>query len=87
MSTREKLIERFKSRPKDFTFSELEKLLAGFGFGLSNKGTTSGSRVKFINKAINASIDIHKPHKKGDSIKETALKGIYDYLVNINLIK
>ena len=36
MGTKEKLIERFKTQPKDFTFNELKTLLSGFGFELSN---------------------------------------------------
>jgi hypothetical protein len=54
---------------------------------MSNKGKTSGSRVKFINKEIQAAIIIHKPHKQGVPIKETALKDVYNYLINTNLIK
>ncbi|MDR1023265.1 MAG: hypothetical protein LBL94_08360 [Prevotellaceae bacterium] len=47
MSTKEKLIKRFLTLPKDFTFDELLKLLRALGFAMSNKGKTSGSRVKF----------------------------------------
>jgi hypothetical protein len=50
MGTKEKLIERFKRQPKDFTFDEMVKLLIGFGFSISHKGKTSGSRIRFINK-------------------------------------
>lgn len=32
MGTKEKLIERFKTIPSDFTFDELERLLAIYGF-------------------------------------------------------
>lgn len=32
MGTHEKLIERFKAIPSDFTFDELERLLNGFGY-------------------------------------------------------
>ena len=45
MGTKEKLIERFRSLPTDFTFDEMEKLLGYFGYERSNKGKTSGSRV------------------------------------------
>lgn len=38
MGTKEKLIERFKAQPSDFTFDELEKLLNCFGYTKSNKG-------------------------------------------------
>ena len=47
MSTKEKLIERFKRLPKDFTFDELTRLFGYLGFKLDNKGATSGSRVRF----------------------------------------
>ncbi|KAA6328992.1 hypothetical protein EZS27_022170 [termite gut metagenome] len=87
MSTTDKLIERFKKQPKDFTFDELCKLLGCFGYEKSNKGKTSGSRVRFINKVEKLIIDIHKPHSSGDPIKETALKEIYNKLVLDGLIK
>lgn len=58
----EKLIERLKSNPKDFTFEELETLLLALGFELSNKGRTSGSRVKFFKGSI--FIILHKPHQR-----------------------
>lgn len=38
MGTKEKLIERFKKQPNDFTFDEMEKLLSIFGYVKSNKG-------------------------------------------------
>jgi len=62
MGTKEKLIERFKRQPKDFTFEEMFKLLIGFGYTISNKGKTSGSRIRFINKVTKSVIDMHKPH-------------------------
>jgi predicted transcriptional regulator len=86
MSTKDKLIERFKKLPKDFTFDELVTLLSGLGFVTSDKGKTSGSRVRFQNSDIKAVIDVHKPHTKGDPIKETALRDIYNRLINNNLI-
>jgi len=87
MSTKEKLLERFRKQPKDFTFDELKSLLLGFGFVISNKGKTSGSRVRFQNTELKIIIDIHKPHTSGSPIKETALKDIYNSLLNNNLIK
>ena len=47
MSQIEKLIERLKSKPKDFTYDELKRLLNDYGFVENNKGKTSGSRVRF----------------------------------------
>jgi len=84
MGTKEKLIERFRSIPSDFTFDELERLLKIFGYERSNKGRTSGSRVLF--KDANGSpIMLHRPHP-GNIVKEYALKQVFDELKNRNLI-
>ncbi|GHT80425.1 hypothetical protein FACS189467_2530 [Bacteroidia bacterium] len=88
MSTKEKLIKRFLALPKDFTFDELTKLLVALGFSMSNKGKTSGSRVKFTNSQEPATIvQIHKPHTSGSPIKENALRDIQTKLIVANLIK
>jgi hypothetical protein len=86
MSSKDKLIERFKTQPKNFTFDELVTLLKHLGFIKSNKGKTSGSRVKFNNSTSNIAIHLHKPHTNGAPVKETALREIFNYLNNNNLI-
>lgn len=48
MGSKEKLIERFKRLPKDFTYDEVVRLFNVFGYTECNKGATSGSRVEFI---------------------------------------
>ena len=63
MGQKEKLIQKLKSRPKDFTFDEAETLLSYFAYRRSNKGRTSGSRVMFISDTY-ASILLHKPHPR-----------------------
>jgi len=87
MSTKEKLTARFKTLPKDFLFDELVSLLSNLGFEVSNKGKTSGSRVRFVNKEKQLIIDIHKPHTSGAPIKEMALRDIYNKLIYNCLIK
>jgi hypothetical protein len=77
MSTRDKLIERFKKHPKDFTFDELVRLLGYFGFTDNNKGKTSGSRVEFESKED--TIIAHKPHPS-NIMKGYQMKQIFDYL-------
>ena len=62
MGKLEKLIERLKSNPKDFTFEEMQSLLLALGFEFSNKGKTSGSRVKFFKDGV--CIILHKPHPR-----------------------
>ena len=62
MEKKEKLIEKLKSNPKDFTFEEMETLLTTLGFVRFNKGKTSGSRVMFRKEGI--PIILHKPHPR-----------------------
>lgn len=38
MGTKDKLIQRFISMPKDFTWEEMNKLLTNFGYEQSIKG-------------------------------------------------
>lgn len=85
MGTKEKLIERFKRLPSDFTFDELERLLIIFGYERSNKGKTSGSRVVFKDSQSHP-IMLHKPHP-GNIVKAYALKQVYDELVIRGYIK
>lgn len=49
MSKVEKLIEKLKSKPKDFTWDEKLKVLNYFGFEQMAQGKTGGSRRKFVN--------------------------------------
>jgi len=64
LSKIDKLIDRLKSRPKDFTWNELKKVLAHFGYEeIRQKGKSSGSRRKFINKEKKI-ISLHEPHPR-----------------------
>ena len=49
MGQKEKLIQRLKSKPKDFTFDDAETLLNYLDYIRSNKGKTSGSHIIFTN--------------------------------------
>lgn len=59
MTKAEKLLNRFLSRPKDFTFNELLRLLNNFGY---KEQQGSGSRVVFSNERSKHHIKLHKPH-------------------------
>ena len=84
MSTKEKLIKRFRALPKDFTWEELVRVFGVFGFTMSNKGKTSGSRVLFENN--DASFTIHKPHPK-NILKPYQMKDVLEFLKRIEVIK
>lgn len=64
MSGHEKLLKRFLRRPKDFTYDELESLLASFGYSTVRTGRTAGSRVAFVHEDTKHIIRLHKPHPK-----------------------
>ncbi len=66
MGTKDKLIERIKQRPVDFTFDEAKRLMSLLGYDLSNKGKTSGSREIFY-KEGRAPIMLHRPHPENSS--------------------
>lgn len=85
MGTKDKLIERFKRLPPDFTFDEMERLLAIFGYEKSDKGRTSGSRVIFKNRD-GRPIMLHKPHP-GNIAKRYAMKQVLDDLIESGLLK
>ena len=64
MSKAGKLLTRFLAKPKDFTYEELKKLLASFGYKEERAGKTAGSRARFKNAASGHEIKIHKPHPR-----------------------
>jgi hypothetical protein len=85
MSTRDKLIERFKSLPSDFTWDELVRLFGQLGYSPDNKGKTSGSRVVFVNNEADVSFTLHKPHP-ANVIKRSSMKKIYKFMIESELI-
>ena len=62
MSKLEKAIQRLKSIPRDYAYTEAKYILGQFGFMEMNKGKTSGSRVKFYRPSDGEMISFHKPH-------------------------
>jgi hypothetical protein len=84
MSRREKLIKRFLSCPKDFTWDELVSLLAGFGFEEVSPGKTGGSRRRFLNKA-QIVITLHRPHPQ-NILKRYQLEQIIEILQGEDLL-
>ena len=86
MSTKEKLVDRFKSQPNDFTFEELIRLFNLYGFEIGSKGKTSGSRMEFINYEKNLSFGVHKPHP-ANAIKSYVMKQLLEFLVDNNFIE
>ncbi len=85
MSKLDKLIARFLSHPKDFTYDELKKILTAFGYIEFTKGKTSGSRVAFIQPETKHIIRLHKPHP-GKILKAYQVNLVADELKKLNLL-
>jgi hypothetical protein len=83
MGKKEKLIIRLKGNPKDFTFDEMKSALESLGLEMSNKGKTSGSRVRF--QKGNIAIILHKPHPRKELL-EYQIKHILEILEKEGLI-
>lgn len=86
MGTKEKLIERFLTLPKDFTYDEVKRLLGLFDYSESSKGGTSGSRVEFVSGDGKNSYIMHKPHPS-NIIKGYVMKQLLTYIRENKLIE
>jgi len=86
MGTKEKLIKRFISQPKDFTFEEMIRLFGIFGFEVDNKGGTSGSRLSLVNKQKDLSYNMHRPYP-GNVMKMYVMKQVLQYMIDNGLIE
>ena len=84
MGQKEKLIQRLRSKPKDFTFEDAETLLKYLKYTRSNKGKTSGSRVMFMSNE-HGSILLHKPHPQKE-LKTYQIKQLLEILEQEGLL-
>lgn len=84
MTKKEKLIQRLKSKPKDFSWNETTSLLTGLGFIEIKKGKTGESRRRFAS-SNNVVITLHKPHP-GNILKRYQIEQIIEILSGEELI-
>lgn len=84
MGQKENLVQRLRSKPKDFTFHEAETLLGYLDYERLDKGKTSGSRVMFVNET-HGSILLHKPHPQ-NQLKAYQVKQLITILEQEGLI-
>jgi len=82
MTRSEKLLSRFLSRPKDFTYNELLRLLSSFGY---KEQQGSGSRIVFTNEGLKHNIKLHKPHP-GNVLKRYQIDLIINELKSNELL-
>lgn len=86
MSRFEKLLKRFLSKPKDFSYDELTRLLASLGYEKVSTGKTAGSRVAFVNPETRHIIKLHRPHPRLE-LKRYQLDDIEETLRNKGVIQ
>lgn len=59
VSRKDKLKARLLTRPRDFTFEELRRLLQHLGYEMQE---AEGSRVAFYREGSGSVIKLHRPH-------------------------
>ena len=84
MSRKEKLINRLKQRPKDFTWDELSNLLQSLGYKENKKAKTGGSRRRFVHESA-PTITLHKPHPQ-NILKHYTIAQILEVLKKEDMI-
>jgi hypothetical protein len=84
MSRRDKLIARLKSRPRDFTWEELVRLLEGLDYTEAKGGKSGGSRRRFVHPTAPL-IALHKPHP-GNIVKMYVVDEVLRVLTEEGLI-
>jgi len=82
LSTKDKMIRRLMSVPKDYTFFELKGLASQLGCFISQKG--NGSRCRLISPS-GAIYAFHKPHSYS-YFKEYAVRDLIAFLRKEGLI-
>lgn len=84
MTKHAKLTAKLLSKPRDFTWDELAKVLNSFGYKQVSVGKTGGSRARFVHSDY-PPIILHKPHPK-PILKRYQLEAIIALLKQEKLI-
>lgn len=82
MSRFRKALARLKTRPKDFSWKELQTIMAHFGYQELKGG---GSRRKFVHPESRVTVSLHEPHPS-PIIKMYALDIIIEHLKQEDLL-
>ena len=85
MGRNEKLLDRISKKPKDFTYDELRRSLAGLQCVEDKGGRTSGSRVAFIHQPTQTILRLHRPHP-GNELKAYQIELVIGFLKSIGVI-
>ena len=72
----EKALDRLKTIPRDFSWSELEAIMGQLGYALKTSG---GSGRKFIHPGTKATLMLHEPHP-GSILKVYQVRDVLKFL-------
>lgn len=78
-SKNDKLLAHLLSRPSDFTWEELLRVLRQLGYEALAAGKTGGSRCAFIRAETGVIIRLHQPHP-GNVLKQYQLRQLIQQL-------
>lgn len=84
MARKDKLIEKLRRHPRDFTWDELVSLLKSLGYKFIKPGKTTGSRRRFLHPDHGV-ICLHQPHP-GNVLKKYQADQILEVLEQEGLI-
>ena len=82
MSQKEKLLERLKRKPKDFTVYELEQLMKGCGCEKYEGGRGSG--IHYIHLETKRILSFDLPHP-GKELKNYHIRAVLEFLKEIGI--
>ena len=85
MSQKDDLIRRIKTKPKDFTVSELDSLMNKCGCSKNNRGKTSGSAIAYVHEETGRKIKFHSPHPQKE-LKPYMIDLVIDFLEKVSEI-
>lgn len=85
MSQKDDLIERIKSKPKDFTVLELDSLMSKCGCTKLSRGKTSGSAIAYMHEETKCMLRMHSPHPRKE-LKPYMVKSVIEFLEQISEI-
>ena len=80
MTQWEKLLQKLRTKPRDFRYDDVKKLLEGYNFVEVQKGKTSGSRVQFVRLPDGMPFAMHKPHTSGSALKAYQTSELVDFV-------
>jgi len=84
VARKDKLIRRFRARPRDFQWDELTRLLESVGYKEVRSGRTGGSRRRFVHPTAPV-VSLHRPHP-GNIVKLYVIDEVLRVLEDEDLI-